>query len=71
MRSPASREQAMEELVEVVSNCREDSYQPIIVKRTDNYLYAQFVGPIFGYELWATCTGEGILFPFSPPSLPF
>lgn len=48
MKSPASRKQAMQELVDAVSSCRQDNYTPIIVKATDDYLYAQFVGPIFG-----------------------
>lgn len=47
--APVSREQAMSELAEVVSSVSPDGFTPKIIKRTDDYLYAEFESPTFGF----------------------
>lgn len=55
-RKPASQEQAMQELVEVVSSIKPDGFTSKIITKTDNYLYAEFQSPTFGFiddvEFW-------------------
>jgi uncharacterized protein (DUF1499 family) len=42
--------QAMEELKEAVMECTEGNFTPKIVKVTDDYLYAEFESPTFGFQ---------------------
>jgi len=55
-RKPASRDQAMKELVEVVSTLQPDKFTPTIIKQTDDYLYAEYQSSTFGFvddvEFW-------------------
>lgn len=44
-----SQKEAMEELKEVVESIRPDKYTPKVVKQTDDYLYAEFESPTFGF----------------------
>lgn len=48
-KNPATQEQAMQELVDVVSNIQPDGFTPKIIKKTDDYLYAEFESPTFGF----------------------
>jgi len=48
-KNPATKEQAMKELVEVVSTITPDGFTPKIIKQTDDYLYAEFESPTFGF----------------------
>ena len=48
-RKPASKQQAMSELVEVVKNSKPDNFTPSIIKQTDDYLYVEYVSPTFGF----------------------
>ena len=48
-KNPVSQQQAMEELAEVVRNCRADNFTPKIVEKTDDYLHAEFESPTFGF----------------------
>ncbi|KAL4439917.1 hypothetical protein ABPG75_002918 [Micractinium tetrahymenae] len=48
-KNPATREQAMKELVEVVKSSKPDGFTPTIIKQTDDYLYAEFQSPTFGF----------------------
>ena len=47
-KKPATRDQAMKELVEVVSSLQPDKFTPTIIKQTDDYLYAEYQSPTFG-----------------------
>ena len=49
MRKPATKEQAMAELVEVVKGTTPDGFTPAIVKQTDEYLYVEYTSPTFGF----------------------
>lgn len=55
-KAPVSKEQAFQELEEVVSALQPDKYTPTIVKKTDDYLYAEYQSPTFGFiddvEFW-------------------
>eukprot|EP00887_Chlorella_sp_A99_P000451 scaffold17.g451.t1 len=46
---PVMREQAMEELVEVVSRLKPDGFTPTIVERRPNYLALEYESPTFGF----------------------
>lgn len=48
-KKPATREQAMQELVDVVEKLKPDNFTPKIVKRTDDYLYVEYESPTFGF----------------------
>lgn len=48
-KNPATREQAMQELVEVVKASKPDGFTPRIIKQTDDYLYAEYESPTFGF----------------------
>jgi uncharacterized protein (DUF1499 family) len=48
-KNPATQEQAMAELVEVVTASRPDNFTPVIVKQTDDYLYVEYTSPLFGF----------------------
>lgn len=54
--NPASQEQAMKELVEVVSTLKPDGFTPKIIKQTEDYLYVEYESPTFGFiddvEFW-------------------
>lgn len=49
MRTPASREQAMAELTEVVKTTKPDKFTPTIIKQTDDFLYVEYQSPTFGF----------------------
>lgn len=38
----------MSELAEVVSSIKPDNFEPKIINKTDDYLYAEFQSPTFG-----------------------
>lgn len=48
-KNPATQAQAMAELKEVVSSLKPDKFEPTIVKETENYLYAEYESPTFGF----------------------
>lgn len=48
-KNPATQEQAMNELVEVVENTTPDGFTPKIVERTDDYLHVEYESPTFGF----------------------
>ncbi|CAG9464499.1 unnamed protein product [Pedinophyceae sp. YPF-701] len=48
-KNPATQAQAMQELVEAVRTSQPDGFTPKIVKQTDDYLYAEFQSPTFGF----------------------
>ena len=56
MRKPASREQAMAELVDVIKTTKPDNFTPTIVKQTEDYVYVEYESPTFGFvddvEFW-------------------
>ena len=49
LRDPATQAQAMEELVEVVTNTDCDGFEVNIVQRLDDYLYVEYKDPRFGF----------------------
>eukprot|EP00879_Flechtneria_rotunda_P001011 GHRR01001147.1.p1 GENE.GHRR01001147.1~~GHRR01001147.1.p1 ORF type:complete len:246 (+),score=60.54 GHRR01001147.1:40-777(+) len=48
-KNPASQDQAMAELAEVVSSVKPDKFEPKIIKHTKDYLYVEFQSPVFGF----------------------
>lgn len=48
-KNPATQEQAMNELVQVVEGTTPDGFTPKIVERTDNYLHVEYESPTFGF----------------------
>jgi uncharacterized protein (DUF1499 family) len=56
MRKPATQEQAMQELVDVVQSLKPDNYEPNIIQRTVDYLYVEYSSPTLGFiddvEFW-------------------
>ena len=48
-KNPATQAQAMAEVAEVIATLRPDGFTPRIVKQTDDYLYAEFESPTFGF----------------------
>jgi len=48
-KKPVDKAQAMQELREVVSTLKPDKFEPTIVRQTDDYLYAEFQSPTFGF----------------------
>jgi uncharacterized protein (DUF1499 family) len=48
-RKPATRQQAMAELAEVVKTIKPDNFEPTIITQSDDYLYAEFQSPVFGF----------------------
>lgn len=62
---PATREQAMAELVEVVTALKPDGFMPTVVKQTDEYLYVEFESPTFGFvddvEFWMPADKPGMV----------
>jgi len=55
-KSGKTREQAMAELAKVVAESKPDGFTPTIIKQTDDYLYAEYQSPTFGFiddvEFW-------------------
>eukprot|EP00877_Chromochloris_zofingiensis_P007960 jgi/Chrzof1/3417/Cz12g24160.t1 len=55
-RGPVDQATAMKELVEVVNKLKPDGFEPKIIKQTDDYLYAEYQSPTFGFiddvEFW-------------------
>eukprot|EP00210_Caulerpa_lentillifera_P001661 g1596.t1 len=55
-KNPVTQKEAMAELVSVVSKIQPDKFTPTIVANTDDYLYAEFQSPTFGFiddvEFW-------------------
>lgn len=48
-KNPITKEKAMTELKEVVSNLKPDKFEPTIVKETSDYLYVTYKSPFFGF----------------------
>jgi uncharacterized protein (DUF1499 family) len=48
-KNPATPEQAMQELVDVVEGTSPDGFTPKIVKRTGDYLHVEYESPTFGF----------------------
>lgn len=55
-RKPASQEQAMSELVEVVKKIKPDGFEPTIISQTGDFLYVEYQSPLLGFiddvEFW-------------------
>ncbi|XP_002974431.2 uncharacterized protein LOC9658373 isoform X1 [Selaginella moellendorffii] len=55
-KNPATREQAMKELLAVISSTKPENYTPNIVKNTDDYVYVEYQSPYLGFvddvEFW-------------------
>ncbi|CAN6296956.1 unnamed protein product [Urochloa humidicola] len=53
---PISKEEAMKELIEVVTKTKPDNFTPRIVEKTDDYIRVEYESPIFGFvddvEFW-------------------
>ncbi|CAL4928511.1 unnamed protein product [Urochloa decumbens] len=53
---PIGKEEAMEELTEVITKTKPDNFTPRIVEKTDNYVRVEYESPIFGFvddvEFW-------------------
>ena len=53
---PATQAEAMAELRSVVESLKPDGFEPKVVKQTDDYLYAEYTSPTFGFiddvEFW-------------------
>ena len=49
IRNPATQAQAMDELVDVVTNTDCDGFETTIVTRLDDYLYVEYKDPRFGF----------------------
>ncbi|CAN6302703.1 unnamed protein product [Urochloa humidicola] len=45
---PISKEEAMKELIEVVTKTKPDNITPRIVEKTDDYIRVEYESPIFG-----------------------
>ncbi|KAI5391680.1 hypothetical protein KIW84_076473 [Lathyrus oleraceus] len=55
-KSPVSREEAMEELIEVIESTRPDKFTPRIVERKEDYVRVEYQSSILGFvddvEFW-------------------
>eukprot|EP00244_Chara_vulgaris_P012169 TRINITY_DN6302_c1_g1_i2.p1 TRINITY_DN6302_c1_g1~~TRINITY_DN6302_c1_g1_i2.p1 ORF type:complete len:250 (+),score=43.93 TRINITY_DN6302_c1_g1_i2:107-856(+) len=55
-KKPATKEQAFNELLEVIKNTKPDGYTPTIVNTTDDYVYVEYESPTMGFvddvEFW-------------------
>ncbi|KAG6542574.1 hypothetical protein Mapa_016045 [Marchantia paleacea] len=64
-RNPASKEQAMQELIEVVENTKPDNFTPRIVKKTDDYVYVEYESPLLKFiddvEFWFPPGGRSLV----------
>ncbi|KAL6636470.1 hypothetical protein ACP70R_024042 [Stipagrostis hirtigluma subsp. patula] len=53
---PISKEEAMKELIEVVTKTKPDNFTPRVVDKTDDYVRVEYESPIFGFvddvEVW-------------------
>ncbi|TVU44249.1 hypothetical protein EJB05_03685 [Eragrostis curvula] len=53
---PISKDEAMKELIEVVTKTKPDNFTPRIVEKTDDYIRVEYESPIFGFvddvEFW-------------------
>ncbi|XP_066368047.1 uncharacterized protein [Miscanthus floridulus] len=53
---PITKEEAMKELIEVVTKTKPDNFTPRIVDKTDDYIRVEYESPIFGFvddvEFW-------------------
>ncbi|GAX72951.1 hypothetical protein CEUSTIGMA_g406.t1 [Chlamydomonas eustigma] len=56
LKNPATQEQAMKELVEVVNSLKPDGFTSEIIKQTSDYLYLEYTSPLLGFiddvEFW-------------------
>lgn len=48
-KNPATPEQAMQELVDVVNSTQPDGFTPTIKKQTQDYLHVEYESPTFGF----------------------
>lgn len=48
-KNPATQEQAMEELVAVVTSTKPDGFEPTIIERRPDYLYVEYASNFFGF----------------------
>ncbi|OAE20233.1 hypothetical protein AXG93_3960s1240 [Marchantia polymorpha subsp. ruderalis] len=64
-RNPASKEQAMQELIEVVEKTKPDNFTPRIVKRTEDYIYVEYESPLLKFiddvEFWFPPGGRSLV----------
>jgi uncharacterized protein (DUF1499 family) len=71
MRKPATKKQAVAELVEVVKSLKPDNFTPTIMKQTDDFLYVEYESPTFGFiddvEFWFP--GDKYVLPSQKPSV--
>lgn len=55
-KKPASKEQAMSELLEVIQSTKPDNFTPHIVEKTGDYIQVEYESPILGFvddvEFW-------------------
>lgn len=55
-KNPASQSQAMSELEEAITSSTPDGFTPTIIKKADDYIYAEYQSPTFGFiddvEFW-------------------
>ena len=58
-KKPATQQQAMAELVDVVKTLKPDGFTPTVVKQTDDYLYVEYESPTFGVSGAAAGQGGG------------
>ena len=48
-KQPITKESAMSELAAAVSSTKPDNFTPTIITKTDDYLYAEYQSPTFGF----------------------
>ncbi|KAL9258705.1 hypothetical protein AKJ16_DCAP24130 [Drosera capensis] len=55
-KNPVTREQAMQELLEVIESTRPDNFTPLIMEKKDDYIRVEYQSPILGLiddvEFW-------------------
>ncbi|GAB2230868.1 hypothetical protein Droror1_Dr00015163 [Drosera rotundifolia] len=55
-KNPVTREQAMQELLEVIESTRPDNFMPLIMEKKDDYIRVEYQSPILGLvddvEFW-------------------
>lgn len=44
-----SKEEAMADLIAAISNTKPDNFTPTIISRKDDYVYAEYQSPTFGF----------------------
>ena len=62
-----SRTEAIDQLVETVSNIRPDNFEPTLINQTDDYVYFEFQSPTFGFIDDVVCFSSVLA---EPPVLP-